>query len=132
MNFTAPEMTPTLACRVIFFLTKALPRGTLIAAVIRKRLDNQGRRGRQGRGWGKKGTISGSKENKLGIISKWTYHFAGCTIIFTFSLHIAISEQRNTRFNGTQPVLLALCLPFTCFDFFTCFSWKLRSGSKGN
>ena len=77
-------------------------------------------------------SFRGRSKKKLGIISESVFHFVCCTIIFTFSLHIAISEQRNTRFNGTQPVLLALCLPFTCFDFFACFSWKLRSESKWN
>ena len=87
------------------------------------------------RGREKKGIISGSKQKKkMGIISELesVSHFRSYTIIFTFSIHITISEQRDTRFNGIQPVLLALCLPFTVFDFFACFSWKLRSGSKRN
>ena len=75
---------------------------------------------------------SGSKQKKIGDHFGVDISFLRLYNYITFSLHIAISEQRDTSFNGTQPVLLALCLPFTCFDFFACFSWKLRSETKRN
>ena len=152
MNCTAPEMIPTLAYALNYFFILLLLLLLLLLLFFffnesaTKRYIDRGRHRKSDwktkgggagtdEGWGEKGNHFGVEaEKKMGIISELesVSHFAGCTIIFTFSIHITISKQRNTRFNSTQPVLLALCLPFTCFDFFACFSWKLRSRSKGN
>ena len=99
MNCTAPEMIPTLACRVVFFffLTKALPRATLITAAIIKATGKLREEGRARMGLGIKGNHFGVEGKQIGD------HF-GVNISFRrlYSYIYLQSSYRNKPAKGYQ------------------------------
>ena len=100
MNCTAPEMIPDLSLQSIFFfffLMKALPRGTLIAAAIIKATGKLRQEGRARTGVGIKG-------NPFGVEGKYIGDHFGVDISFRrlYKYIYLQSSYRNKRAKGYQ------------------------------
>ena len=71
------------------------------------------------------------KINKLNQ-SPIIYNWHNCMTKLTVGLHIAISQNRCTRFYSGKPVFPANSVSFTPLYFVTSLSWQFLNRTKGN